>query len=506
MTNVLEYLENSALKNPNKVAVKDTKSQCTYNELLNNSKCVGSFLINKFNFAYRKPIIVFMDKSVEALISFMGIVYAGCFYVYISPEQPTSRVEQILSITKADCIVTTNEYTENIKSLNFRGTVLNYSDIVNHDVQEEKLQLVREQSQDIDPLYCNFTSGSTGVPKGVLVCHRSVIDFMNYFTPLFDITQDDVIGNQAPFDFDVSVKDIFSSLKVGATLVIIPKKLFTIVTQLLDYICDSNVTTLIWAVSALCMVAQFKGLTYRVPEKVNKILFSGEMMPIKQLKTWQKYLPDTSFVNLYGPTEITCNCTYYKIDRDFELDEKLPIGKPFPNERVFLLDDKDELIETQGVTGEICVSGTALALGYFNNPEQTKKAFVQNPLNTDYMETIYRTGDLGYYDENKNLCFTGRKDFQIKYMGHRIELEEIETAINGTQKIQRACCVFDSIKNRIIAYYVGNIDPKELKKSLYDKLPVYMVPSVFNQLEELPITANGKIDRKKLLQIGGAKK
>lgn len=498
MRNVLEYLENSAKEYPEKTAIEDMYGRCSYKELLVNAKCIGTSLIKKE--PPGKPVAVFMEKSVEALTAFMGIVYAGCFYILINPEQPPFRIQQILQVSGAECIITHNNAEELLLNTGFNGQVLSYHELLNNGIDEGYLQQIRDRAQDIDPLYCNFTSGSTGVPKGVLVSHRSVIDFMEYFPSLFSITKADIIGNQAPFDFDVSVKDIYSTLKVGATMVIIPKKLFSIPMQLLDYLCEKKVTTLIWAVSALCMITQLKGFTYKVPEAVNKVLFSGEAMPVKHLKIWQKYLPKASYVNLYGPTEITCNCTYYRITREFELDESLPIGRAFPNEKVFLLDEEDKEITTPLVSGELCVSGTALALGYYNNAEQTRKAFVQNPLNTHYIETIYRTGDLAFYDADGELCFAGRKDFQIKHMGHRIELEEIELIINSYPNIQRACCVFDTKKNRIAAFYVGSLEGKELQQKMQESLPVYMIPTIYYSLPELPITANGKIDRKKLLE------
>jgi Non-ribosomal peptide synthetase modules and related proteins len=501
MINVLEYLEASAEKNPNKIAVIDSDATCTYLELKENARRIGSALAEIVS--ARKPVIVLMDKCIEALTSFMGIVYSGNFYTLVSPDQPDARIRQLLEVSQSDCIITLINHLHRLENIEFSGKILSYSTLVQHDINSNKLQSIRSSSLDIDPLYCNFTSGSTGVPKGVLVSHRSVIDFMEYFPSLFDITSKDIIGNQAPFDFDVSVKDIYSTLKVGATMVIIPKKLFSIPMQLLDYICDHEVTTLIWAVSALCMITQLKGFSYKVPVTVDKILFSGEAMPMKHLKIWQKYLPDAMYVNLYGPTEITCNCSYFRIDRSFELEETLPIGKAFPNEKVFLLDENDQLITSSDTVGEICVSGTALALGYYNNPVQTQKAFTQNPLNPYYIEPIYRTGDLAYYNGDHDLCFGGRKDFQIKHMGHRIELEEIELIINSFDKITRACCVFDNVKNRIVAFYIGNMDDAQIRVKMQESVPTYMIPSQFIRLEELPISQNGKIDRKILLEMVG---
>ncbi|MFV0241644.1 MAG: amino acid adenylation domain-containing protein [Lacrimispora sphenoides] len=499
MRNVLEYLEHSASIYPEKIAAVDQENSCSYKELLLHAKRIGSFLSGYES--PRNPVVVFMDKSVEALTTFMGIVYAGCFYVLINPAQPAVRISQILKVLEADSVITLGDSGVLPEGVEFSGNLFDYHEIVKSEIREEPLKLIRDQSLDINPLYCNFTSGSTGVPKGVLVSHRSVIDFMEYFPSMFGITGEDKIGNQAPFDFDVSVKDIYSTLKVGATMVIIPKKLFSIPTDLLDFLCEHQVTTLIWAVSALCLIPKLKGFTYKVPSRVNKVLFSGEAMPVKHLTTWQKYLPDARYVNLYGPTEITCNCTYYPVDRKFEAHEPLPIGKAFPNEKVFLLDQNDKLVTEKDQIGEICVSGTALALGYYNNPEQTKKAFIQNPLNTHCLETIYRTGDLAFYHENGDLCFAGRKDFQIKHMGHRIELEEIEAVINSFPLIQRACCVFDEEKNRIRAFYVGEMEGGEISVRMRESLPVYMIPSAFYSLPELPVTANGKIDRKKLLEV-----
>ena len=330
-----------------------------------------------------------------------------------------------------------------------------------------------------------------------MVGNRSVIDFIDNFTEIFNITENDIIGNQAPFDFDVSVKDIYSSISQGATLVIIPKRLFSLPAELLDYICNNKVTTLIWAVSALCLITTFHALDYKTPETVNKVMFSGEVMPIKHLKQWIEHLPNAMFVNLYGPTEITCNCTYHIVDKNLNY-EKIPAGKPFPNEQVFLLDENDKLVTNENVTGEICVKGTCLALGYFNNKEQTSSNFVQNPLNNKYIDLIYKTGDLGTYNKDGEIVFMGRKDFQIKHMGHRIELEEIERAMEKVNGVERSCCIFNEKKGKLYGFYVGNIEKDEVVKYLKENLPVFMVPNKITQIEKFPITKNGKIDRKEL--------
>lgn len=499
MKNVLEYLEKSAANCPDKIAAADEISSCSFSELRRDARKIGTALIKYFK--PNTPVPIFMDKGVNTLKLFFGAVYAGCFYVLLNPELPSVRISHISETLGAETAVTESSRTQALKATLQEIQIITFEELINTQADDKLLASIREKMIDTDPLYANFTSGSTGVPKGVLISHRSVIDFIDNFTEIFSITKDDVIGNQAPFDFDVSVKDIYSAMKTGATLQIIPKALFSSPAKLLDYICEREVTTMIWAVSALCLISAFHGLDYKVPEKVNKILFSGETMPKKHLENWMNALKDAQFVNLYGPTEITCNCTYHKVDRSMDYSDGLPIGKAFPNERVFLLSDNDSLITEKGVTGELCVSGTALGLGYYNNPEQTGLRFVQNPVNKNYMESIYRTGDLAYWGDNDNLYFAGRKDFQIKYMGHRIELEEIEKALSEVEGVERACCVFLKEKSKLLAFFTGETTGKDIRKNLSAVLPVYMIPTSYTKLDSMPITKNGKIDRGALAQL-----
>lgn len=504
MNNVLEYLETSAAVFPDKIAARDEKTSCTYRELLLDSKWLGTMLAAKTEI--RKPVAVFMDKSVTTLKTFMGILYAGCFYILIDPSFPTNRIKQILDVLETDIVITEHSGETKLQDAGYNGNIL-YSEDIFHDGHpghsDNLLSDIRRRTTDIDPVYCNFTSGSTGVPKGVLICHRSVIDFIDLFTGTFDITCEDVIGNQAPFDFDVSVKDIYSTLKMGATLVIIPRSYFMFPNAVIDMLADHNVTTLIWAVSALCLLNRLHGLKYKVPSHINKIMFSGETMPVKQLNAWRSYYPNATFVNLYGPTELTCNCTYYILNKTFSEDERLPIGHAFANEHVFLLDDNNREIQPEdtGVTGELCAAGTCLALGYYNNPEATQKAFTQNPLQSKWSETIYRTGDLAYYGADGLLYFAGRKDFQIKHMGHRIELEEIESVLESISTVEHACCFFDEDKNKIVGFYAGTADKKNVLDQMKKKVPEYMLPNILHSAVSLPLTKNGKTDRKKLREI-----
>ena len=227
-------------------------------------------------------------------------------------------------------------------------------------------------------------------------------------------------------------------------------------------------------------------------------MFSGEVMPLKRLKDWMDHLPDATFVNLYGPTEITCNCTWHRIDRTRDYTDGIPIGRSFSHEETFLLDEKDQEITLPGVLGEICVRGTAVGLGYWNMKEQTRQRFREDPRTPEYASIIYCTGDLGRYNEAGELYFCGRRDDQVKYMGHRIELAEIELAMNQIPGVERSCCIFDEKKDRLHGFYCGPLERKELSRALKQKLPLFMIPGYLHQLEALPVTGRGKINRKAL--------
>ena len=503
MTNILEYLERSAQLFPEKPALVDQRQSVTFAQALEDSRRVGSSLA--LSLTKGQPVAVYMEKSVENLCAFWGIVYAGGFYVSFNTQLPTSRLQQMQSVLQAPFVITDEEHRAELEEVFPPHRILLYRDLVKSAVDRALLTQIRQRHVDTDPLYANFTSGSTGVPKAVVVGHRSTLDFIDHFCPIFSITQKDIIANQAPFDFDVSVKDIYSALATGATLVLVPRPLFSQPQQLLDFLCEHRATTLIWAVSALCLISTVHGLDYRTPETVNKVLFSGEVMPAKHLKIWMEHLPRAQFVNLYGPTEITCNCTYHIIDRERSYPDGIPMGQAFPNEDVFLLDGDDQLVTAPNVVGEVCVRGSALALGYYRNPEQTAAAFPNNPLNPCYPQRIYRTGDLARYSTLGELHFCGRKDFQIKHMGHRIELEEIERAVSNLPGVHRCCCVFHSEKHRLYAFYQGDLTPKELRLQLLPTLPPYMIPNVFRQVDQFPLNKNGKIDRTLLMKGAGSR-
>lgn len=491
--NVLEYLEDSVKREPEKTAFADQHKSITYQELEEQAKRIASYIFKQGNWRNR-PIAVVIDRNIESLILFLGVVYSGNFYVPVDHTMPQQRIGLILDTLDPVMILSAVEH------VSWEGReVLGYGHLLKEVVDTDALCAVRSRVLDTDPLYAIFTSGSTGVPKGVLISHRSVIDLVEQFGETFDFPQEPVFGNQAPFDFDVSVKDIYNALRLGGRVEVIPKQFFSFPGQLIPYLNERGVNVIIWAVSALRIVENFKTFAKCQPQFLRLVMFSGEVMPVKVLNYWRETLSRAQFVNLYGPTEITCNCSYFIVNRAFENGENLPIGIGFRNEEVFLLDQENDRLITSnepGKTGEICVKGTCLGLGYYNNPEKTNAAFVQNPLNPWYPEKIYRTGDLGQYDEKGELYFAARKDFQIKHMGHRIELGEIETAVNALDFIDTACCVYDEVREKIIlCYQAAEACDKRIVAELAKALPKYMWPNRYAHYEHIPMNKNGKMDR-----------
>ena len=493
--NVLDYLDEIVLKKPEKTAFANESFAMTFKEVYDDSCAIGTYL-NKHGL-YKQPVVIFMNKHPREVASFFGVIKGGCFYIPIDEEMPASRINLILDNVQSKLIICDEDTYEKVGAFNYSGDVKLYSEIVKTQPDMEALKRIHDSSIDTDPIYIVFTSGSTGVPKGVCACHRSVLDYVEQLSESQGFNEDTVFGNQTPLYFDACLKEIYPTLKFGATTYLIPHSLFMFPIKLVEFLNEHKINTICWVVSALTIISSLGTFKTVTPKYLKTICFGSEVFPIKQFNKWREVLPDASFTNLYGPTEGTGMCCYYKVNRDFRLDEAIPIGRPFKNTEIILLTDKDERAR-DGEDGEICIRGTSVTLGYYNNPEKTGEVYVQNPLNKAYPEIIYRTGDIGRYNEYGELIFVSRKDYQIKHMGHRIELGEIEANVNAINEVRISGCIYDDRKGKIVLYYVGDISEEDMANTLKDKLPRYMVPNNIIKLDNMVFTANGKIDRKAL--------
>ncbi len=497
--NVTYWLDKSADKFPDKPAFVDENKTVTFSKLRQRAMALATQMIRKGLF--KRPVVVYLEKGVDVLVSFMGAAYSCNFYSPIDIDMPVSRVNKILEVLQPSLVVTTAALQDAFKSYNYEGDYLIFEEASALPADKQAIDATRGRGIDTDLLYVLFTSGSTGVPKGVTINHRSVIDYIDWVTETFEITQQDSFGNQAPFYFDNSILDIYSTIKTGATTYIIPKNLFAQPVPLLEYLKEKKINTIFWVPSALIVVAKLKAFrNVDLSDTLQRVLFCGEVMPNKQLNIWRKFLPDVLYANLYGPTEITDACTYYIVEREFADDEPLPIGIPMANTDILILNDKDEPVSGDEV-GELCVRGTSLSMGYYNNPEKTREAFVQNPLNPCVPETIYRTGDLVKYNDYGEIVYLSRKDFQIKHMGHRIELGEIETAVSSLPEIALCCCLYDEKRQKIVLFIEEELDKAYINGQISRLVPEYMLPNKVVTLQKMPINANGKIDRVKLKEF-----
>ncbi|EAK0806070.1 amino acid adenylation domain-containing protein [Campylobacter coli] len=492
---IYNFLEKSLANFSNKTAFVEPfakeRKEITYKDFDLFSKKVASEILRKLgnDNPTQSPVLIILPKGIDCLISFFGVALSGNFYTLLNEKSPKERVEKVIEILKPKLFITSKElkfdlalptlYTEDFESFN---------------IDENLIQIAKEKHIDTNLLYVLFTSGSTGIPKGVSIAHKSVIDYTFWMCETFKFDENEILANQAPFYFDNSILDIFSSVKAGATLHILPNHLFAFPNKILECLEKERVSAIFWVPSVLIYFANTEALDNFNLINLKKVLFAGEIMPNKQLNIWRKHLPNTLFANLYGPTEITVDCSFYIIDREFKDEELLPIGKACKNTEVLVFDKNMDLINPKqiGTKGELYVRGTCLSLGYYNDKEKTQKAFIQNPLHDNYLDLLYKTGDIVAYNERGELLCYGRADNQIKYMGHRIELGEIESVINSHPKVKNSACIF---KDKIICFYEGDKE-LDLRAFCKERLASYMIPNRFIQLKKFQLNQNGKIDRK----------
>ena len=497
MHHILELLDRTASALPRASGFCDETVSFTWNQTALAVHAVGTALDALPGHVLHRPVAIYMERGAAALHAMLGVLAAGGFYTVLDTAQPPERVRAILDQLEPAALLTDAAHGEAAKALAGETPVLGYETAAAEEPDEPRLAALRRAVIDTDLAYVLFTSGSTGLPKGVAVTHRNVLAYSEWVVSTFGFSPDTVLGNQTPFYFSMSVTDLYGALRSGACLQVLPKRLFSFPVQLLEYLCARRVNTLYWVPSALGIVANWKALDYTAAPPLDTILFAGEVMPTARLNYWRAHYPKARFANLYGPTETTDICAWYEVDRDFRDDESLPIGRACDNCGLLVLcGDRAAL---PGEAGELCVRGSFVAAGYYRQPDKTAQRFVPNPIQTACPETIYRTGDLVRTNDRGELVYCGRLDNQIKHMGYRIEPGEIETAAFGQDKLEDCACVYDAARDKLVLFFQAKKDvTEELRARLAGRLPAYMQPAEYRRLRQMPHNPNGKVDRKAL--------
>lgn len=524
MENVLEWLEATAKRLPDKIAfTSETDAgedvEVSFEDVNSKAKMIASCIVSKGD---TTPVGVFSMRSATTPVLFMACAYSNRAYAPIDMALPKARIGKILDNLSPDVILVDKESFESFAKLakelyadktwdvvvvDFGCDIIStYSDSnyeapaktyeMNEElIEEDKLSNARASHKASDALYIIHTSGSSGRPKGVVTSHESLINYIDSYGDVMGIEESDRFGNQSPLDYIAAIRDIYLPLKYGASSYIIPKKYFMDPNQLFTYLNDKKVTSIGWSVSALTVPLSLGAFEEVKLDTLSKICFSGSVMPCSALKVWQENLPNALFVNQYGPTEATASCTYYVVDHKVDESEVLPIGKAYNGYDVFLteLEDDSKVITSEDTEGQICVAGVSLAIGYYNDPDRTNESFVVRKLSDGTKKRIYKSGDIGVL-HNGIFEFHGRMDRQIKHMGHRVELDEVECAANSVDNVTESCCIYKKEKESLFLYYSGEATKRELSLALRELIPGFMVPRKIIQLDELPKLPNGKID------------
>lgn len=500
--NLIEYFEQTVAEKAEKVAVVDGARTITFAELSRQAKTLALTLCDVCKGEICRPVAVFLPKSIESVASDLGIVYSGNAYMNLDLKTPAQRIQNILNLVQPMYIITDEAHAAGIADLWPREKTLIWEqDMAACDESRfGELMANLERVIDTDPLCLINTSGSTGTPKSVILNHKSFVDFTEWAIRTTGIGDDEVIASLSPIVFDIYSFELCMLMAKSSTIVVIPDSLAAFPARILQMMQEQKVTYLFWVPTIMVNIANMDLISRFDLSCLRHVWFAGEVFPTKQFNYWHRMLPQAQFINLYGPIEITLDCTYFIVDREIPDDEPLPIGVPCRNTDILILNDEDQLCAVNE-DGEICVRGTSLAMGYYNNPEKTAAAFVQNPLNHSYPETIYRTGDIACWNERGEIMFKGRKDTLVKHSGYRIELGEIEHVIvNTLELVKNGCVVYDHAKKEIVFFYemAEEMPIAEMRKRIGQAFPKYMIPGRYVCMDELPRNTNGKIDRLKL--------
>jgi amino acid adenylation domain-containing protein len=496
--NVIDYFVRSVSAYSEKPAVIDGSRSINFRQLDMYARVVARTITISIYHNKNKPIAVFLPKCIESVVADLAITFSGNLYMNLDIKSPDARTGKILELIQPVAILTNTSNINKLKGISSECLILNIDDInENKSLGDDLLNLNLDKQIDTDPYCIINTSGSTGTPKGVVLNHKSFIDFTDWAIETLKIRSDEVIGSLSPLVFDIYSFELCMLMAKGSTIAILPDTLAAFPADLLKLMQEKQITFIFWVPTIMVNIANLDLLAKIPLDSLKTVWFAGEVFPTKQFNYWKSQLPSAKFVNLYGPIEITLDCTYFIVDRDLVDNEPIPIGFPCKNSDILILNEQNKPVAKNEI-GELCVRGTSLAMGYYNDSEKTASAFVQNPLNNSYPEIIYRTGDQVLINDSGEIIFKGRKDTLIKHLGYRIELGEIEHVIINTLKlVENGCVAYNFNKKEITLFYEAknDIPVVEMRKAILTLLPKYMIPNVFIRMNELPMNTNGKIDR-----------
>ena len=499
--NLIEYFLETAKKYPSRTAIIEDDQRISFAELRQWAVALSYAMVETIN-VVNVPIAVFLPKSINTVIADTAITYSGNIYMNLDVKSPLKRIDSIIDLIQPVILVTSQHYFDTIKPVLPDSIKICFIDEkYAFDEKQEDLLLKRlSRLIDTDPYCIINTSGSTGTPKGVVLNHKSFFDFIEWSINTLEIDDEEIIGSLSPAVFDIYVYELCMLMSKGSTIVLLPDRLSAFPKKILEILKKENVTYIFWVPTIMVNIANMNLLSKIDLPELKTVWFAGEVLPTKQYNYWHRHLLDAKFVNLYGPIEITLDCTYYVVDREFDDSEPLPIGYACRNTSLLILNDDDRLC-VRGEEGELCVRGTSLAMGYYNNKEKTEAAFTQNPLNTKYPEIIYRTGDIVVENERGEIMFKGRRDTLVKHLGYRIELGEIEhVVVNALKLVSNGCVVYSQHSKEIVLFYENDIElsASDFHKLISQNLPKYMVPTKYVKVDSIPMNTNGKVDRLQL--------
>nr|WP_315221843.1 non-ribosomal peptide synthetase [uncultured Flavobacterium sp.] len=492
--NIIELFKEQVKNDPHKNALVFNGEMLTYSELDYKSDQLAVFLKQNFDLKKEDLIGIALDRSHLYIVAILGILKSGAAYVPIDPDYPKARQEYIISDTAIKILITQTEYLFNYDF--YQGGFFAI-DVQLNDIHIPNNQITSNSSGN-DLAYVMYTSGSTGIPKGVMVEQKSIVRLiksMNYV----NIDAEDNILSLSNFAFDGSVFDIFGSLLNGATLHIPLKECF-LDYEVLGETINHNKISIFFLTTAL--FNSLVDINFSRFDSLKYVLFGGERVSVSHVKQFKERYNQANLVHVYGPTENTTFSSFYNVEQVVDNTNTIPIGKGISNSECYILNHEDykKTIPPIGVVGEIYVGGVGLSRGYLNNPEMTAEKFVLHPYKSN--TTIYKTGDLGRWLPDGSIEFIGRLDDQVKIRGHRIELGEIENILSNHEDLVSCIVIARETKNKdneLVAYYTSKAkEIPNLPKYLKEQLPDYMIPKYFICLEALPLNSNGKVDKKEL--------